>query len=108
MATVELLHIEDCPHTAAAADRIRAVASRLGVEIELRLILVASVEDALRHRFLGSPTVRVNSVDIDPAASGQNDFALCCRVYGRAGHPPESMMAAALGGHSRKYRYVWR
>lgn len=96
MIRVDILHFDGCPNVVPTTDRVRAVAARLGIEIDLRLILVESVEDAVRERFLGSPTVRVNGVDIDLSASDRSDFGLSCRVYGGAGVPPEAMIVAAL------------
>lgn len=95
---VDILKFDDCPNVGPTVERVKHVAARLGVEIDLHLIHVASHEDALRERFLGSPTVRVDGVDIDPAASTRSDFSLSCRVYGREGTPPEAMIAAALTG----------
>lgn len=99
MTRVDVLYIDDCPHVNATADRVRAVASHLGLEIDLKLVRVATFEDAQRIRFMGSPTVRVEGVDIDPSASTQSNFGVCCRTYDGAGVPPETMIAAALGKH---------
>jgi len=98
MTRVDALHIDGCPHTDPTADRVREVASRLGLEIDLRLVAIETMEDAERIRFVGSPTVLLNDVDIDP--SGRRDFALCCRVYNGSGVPPESMIATALAKHA--------
>jgi hypothetical protein len=38
-------------------------------------------EAAESERFLGSPTVRVNGVDVDPTAAERSDFGLKCRIY---------------------------
>lgn len=81
---------------APAMDRVRSVAARLGIEIDLRSVRVESPNDAVRERFLGSPTVRVNGVDVDPSAGDRRDFGLSCRMYGSAGIPTEAMIATAL------------
>lgn len=78
--------------------RVRSVASRLGIEIDLRLVRVEAPDGAVREGFLGSPTVRVNGIDVDPSARGRRDFGLSCRVYEGAGIPSEAMIAAALQG----------
>jgi hypothetical protein len=50
--------------------------------------------------FLGSPTVRVDGVDIDPSAAERADFGVKCRLYrsdhGQSPLPPEEWIAAAL------------
>lgn len=95
---VEILCFDGCPNVQPTIDRVRSVAARLGVEIELRSVRVESPDHAVRERFLGSPTVRVNGIDVDPSARDRSDFGLSCRVYGNAGIPTEEMLTAALTG----------
>jgi hypothetical protein len=63
---------------------------------------VESPEDAERERFLGSPTVRVDGVDVDPGASEREDFGFECRLYRVDGEtsplPPEEWIRQALLG----------
>jgi|SRR5712671_5157195 len=99
---VDILHCHGCPNVEATTERIRSVASGLGIEIDLRFVYVETVEDAIRERFLGSPSVRVNGIDIDPSARDRSDFGLSCRMYPGAGAPPEAMIAAALRGSSTR------
>lgn len=63
---------------------IEAVVQSQGVAAEVELTDVKTQAEAARLRFLGSPTVRVNGVDIDPAARSSTEYGLKCRVY-RAG-----------------------
>lgn len=67
---VEVLHTEGCPGTPPTIELINTVAAEMGIEIRLRetLITEESQKQAAEFRFLGSPTVRVNGLDIDPAA----------------------------------------
>jgi hypothetical protein len=57
-------------------------------------------ETAQRMRFLGSPTVRVDGVDVEPHAEQRHDYVQACRVYrtdaGFAGQPQESWIRDAL------------
>lgn len=39
--------------------------------------------DAERERFVGSPTVRIDGVDIDPSSAAEHPVGLACRVYRR-------------------------
>jgi hypothetical protein len=96
MTRVDILNFDGCPNNDATADRIRTVAAGLGIEIDLRFVRVESAEEAVRERFLGSPSVRVNGVDIDPSARDRSDFGLSCRVYAGSGVPPDAMITAAL------------
>lgn len=71
---VEVLYTEGCPGTPPTIDLINTVAAELGIKIRLRKIIIESQEQATELRFLGSPTVRVNGLDIDPAARGETSF----------------------------------
>ena len=54
---------------------------------------------AERERFLGSPTLRVDGVDIDPGAGERTDYGLKCRLYptnqGLRGAPPDEWVLDA-------------
>jgi hypothetical protein len=45
--------------------------------------------------FLGSPTIRVNGLDIDPASRNCTEIGFACRRYA-GGLPSEDMILAAL------------
>ena len=97
---IELLHFDGCPNYSATRELVERVAAELGVEVEMRLVDVRSVEEAERLRFLGSPTVRVNDRDVEPEADAREAFVLACRVYptdgGVSGQPAEEWIRAAL------------
>jgi hypothetical protein len=61
---------------------------------------VESHEHALQQRFLGSPTVRVNGMDVEPGADARRDYGIKCRLYrttaGIARVPPRTWILAAL------------
>jgi hypothetical protein len=102
---VEVLVFEGCPNVDVALGRARAAALAAGVGADVRLVLVQSDEDAHRLRFLGSPSVRVDGVDVDPSAAARDDFGLQCRVYASDGRlqgaPPVEWIASALRGEAR-------
>ena len=97
---VEILYFEGCPNHEPARALVERVAADLGVELELELVEVPDAEAAERRRFLGSPTVRVDGVDVEPGPAGRDDFVLSCRVYrgahGLTGQPDESWVRDAL------------
>ena len=99
---IELLYFEGCPHSAATLALIRDVLGDLGLKESVREVEVRDNEDAKRLRFPGSPTVRVNGVDIEPGLAERKEYALACRTYatstGSAGVPPRELLATALGG----------
>ena len=71
---VQVLHTAGCPGTPPTIDLIETVAAEMGIKIRLRKIVIESQEQATEFRFLGSPTVRVNGLDIDPAARGNTSY----------------------------------
>jgi hypothetical protein len=99
---VEVLGFDGCPNIEAALQRAHAAIAAARVAAHVHLVRVADDDEARRLRFLGSPSVRVNGADVDPAAAGREDFGMQCRVYaidGRfEGAPPVDWIAAALRG----------
>ena len=95
---IELLHFDGCP----GHERLLPTVERLVAEYggSLRVRAVETVEAAEAERFLGSPSLRVNGVDVDPGAADRTDFGLKCRIYrsaeGQSGVPPEGWVRAAL------------
>jgi K+-transporting ATPase c subunit len=73
---VVVLHTLDCPATPPTIDMIRRIATDLGVEIDLHVECLESQDQAQQLRFVGSPTVQVLGVDIDPAARSSPHFGL--------------------------------
>jgi hypothetical protein len=96
---VELLWWEGCPsHPEALADLERVLGEE-GLPREVELVEIESDDQAMRQRFPGSPTIRINGEDIIPPGDGEQ-FSLTCRVYRlRDGRPsptpdPEDVRAA--------------
>jgi hypothetical protein len=98
--TIELLHFQGCPSHEAFLPRLRELLAQAGVEGSIEQRQVQSDADAQRERFLGSPTLRVDGVDVDPGAADRTDYGLKCRLYPFAGHvrgaPPDEWVLAAL------------
>jgi hypothetical protein len=96
--TIELLYFDGCPGHEQLLPTVEQIAAQNGTQLELRR--VETPEAAESERFLGSPTVRVNGVDVDPTAAERNDFGLKCRIYrsteGASPLPPEHWIRAAL------------
>lgn len=97
---IELLYFAGCPTYLGAESLIAEVLQAHGVPAEIELREIKTAEDALQLRFLGSPTIRVEGVDIDPGARSSNEFGLRCRVYRDGsrfvGVPPRELMERAL------------
>ena len=78
---VEVLYLEGCPSHQAFLPHLRWLLHDAGVTAPLQLVRIESSEHAVRERFLGSPTLRIEGVDVDPTATGRTDYGLACRLY---------------------------
>ena len=97
---IELLYVAGCPSAAATEALLRRVLASEGRTESVTMIAVATPEEAVARGFLGSPTVRVNGRDIEPARADEPGGALSCRLYrtesGESGVPPEALVRAAV------------
>jgi hypothetical protein len=78
---IEFLFWEDCPSHPQAFKLLQEVMAEMGVESPIDKIEVLTDQDAQRLAFPGSPTIRVDGIDIDPTGASQMGTALTCRVY---------------------------
>src|SRR5579883_177461 len=104
---IEILYFDGCPHYRPAVERVKEALRQEGLTAELVEINVPDVARAQELKFLGSPTIRVNGKDIEPAARLSMNFGLMCRTYvdagRRTGVPPLELIRAALrdaAGHT--------
>jgi hypothetical protein len=97
---VEILYFSGCPNHAPAVDRVREVLQQEGTPAEMVEVEVKDAAAAERVGFLGSPSIRVDGQDIEPAVRGASAFGMMCRTYmdegRRAGVPPPEWIRAAL------------
>jgi hypothetical protein len=97
---VEVLYFDGCPNHEPTVALVERIDRELGIGAEVRLVNVPDRETANRLRFLGSPTVRVDGVDVDPLTAQRSDYALSCRVFatahGPVGQPDERWVREAL------------
>jgi hypothetical protein len=93
------LYLAGCPHREPALRQLRAILSEQGVAASIAEILVADQPAAEALNFPGSPTIRINGNDVEPAALPRSD-GLSCRTYldeGRpVGVPPPEMIRRAI------------
>jgi hypothetical protein len=79
---VELLYWEGCPsHPAALADLREAMSALTLDPSAISVREITTLTDAKRERFVGSPTIRIDGVDVQPP--GEEPFGLTCRIYER-------------------------
>ena len=97
---VEVLYFSDCPNHAPAVSRVREVLQQEGTAAELIEVEVKDTVTAQRLGFLGSPSIRIDGQDIEPAVRTADRFGMMCRTYvvdGRpAGVPPPELIRDAV------------
>jgi hypothetical protein len=94
---IKVLYFEGCPNHRPTVARVKQLAVDLGLQVDVEEMQVTTPEEAQRLRFLGSPTVLVEGIDIDPNARHRATYGLSCRVYpGVSGLPPDDFIIAAL------------
>ena len=81
LVCIEILTFEGCPNALGAEEAVHQAVLLEGVEATIDTINVDTAEAAMQIRFLGSPTVRINGVDVDPASRHTVDCGLMCRTY---------------------------
>ena len=82
---IEFLYWEDCPSHGTAWDRLQAILKEKGLQAQASRVQIQTEEDARKWNFCGSPTLRINGVDIDPKGVQVQPIGLNCRIY----HTPE-------------------
>jgi len=97
---IEILYFQGCPHYEPTVERVRQVVRAKGLDVDIHAVEVRNEAEAQSLHFLGSPTIRIDGVDIEPSAKERTEFSLSCRMYGASGMPPSEMVAQAL---SRAY-----
>lgn len=91
-----VLSFAGCPNHGPAVEVVRRVAARSGHKVTIGTVMVQSPEDAERLGFLGSPSVQINGVDVEPAARDRRNFGMSCRTYGGRGVPSDHDIEAAI------------
>jgi arsenate reductase len=92
---VEVLVFAGCPHAEDALKVTHGVVARLAPGAAVERVDVNTPEQAERLQFPGSPTIRVNGVDIEGQSNASGRLA--CRTYENGmGTPSEWQIEAAV------------
>jgi hypothetical protein len=79
---VELLFWAGCPSYPKALSDLRGALAETGLDPDCVIVSeVKSDSDAAVERFVGSPTIRIDGVDVQPPRD--EPVGLTCRVYSR-------------------------
>ena len=97
---VEILARSDCECRGMARTVVERAIDDLDISADVTVVEITSEADAKRRGFLGSPSVRVNGLDVEPGTNGSKEVTLGDRVYrggrGLQGWPDARWIRAAL------------
>jgi copper chaperone CopZ len=97
---IEVLYFSGCPNHAPAVQRAKEALREEGLSAEIVETEVPDTETAQRLKFLGSPSIRVNGLDVEPEARSRGQFGMMCRTYAdgccHSGLPSHELIRAAL------------
>ncbi|MDP2014772.1 MAG: thioredoxin family protein [Actinomycetota bacterium] len=80
MATVTLQYFDGCPNWVQTEARLNEALALVGMDdVQIERQQVATVADAVRAGFIGSPTILIDGMD--PFAVDGAQPGLACRVY---------------------------
>jgi len=98
--TVELLWFSQCVNHPAARAMLGEVIAEVAPGTPIRDLDATDPAIAAKLRFPGSPTIRVDGRDVDPAYVDPGDYTPRCRLYrtsnGLRGLPERSWIEDAL------------
>ncbi len=79
----ELFYFDDCPSYRQALENLaRALQlEQLPDEVEMIPVADADAADAEAKRFIGSPTIRIDGIDVEGSVAETRGYAYGCRVY---------------------------
>jgi hypothetical protein len=101
--TIEVLYFDGCPFHEQLITHLPQLLEYEDITAEIVVRNIPDTGSAVKERFLGSPTVRVNGHDIDPGASQRDDYGPKCRLYhtptGLSGSPPDQWILDAIAAH---------
>jgi hypothetical protein len=94
---IEFLYFEKCPGYKPALSLLDQILLERDIEASIERIEVTSPELAVQHRFLGSPSIRINGKDIEGGEEA-SEYGLKCRIYldTGSGVPSEVVLRKAL------------
>lgn len=97
---VELYYFDGCPSYVKAIKNVREALRLEGLPEDVALIGVESDADAQAKRFIGSPTIRINGVDVEGPKAEEKGYGFGCRIYANndsnAGWPSVEKVRQAL------------
>jgi hypothetical protein len=76
---VQLLYFPDCPSHERAMELVWEAIQMEGVQAQIETVRIETEQEAERYRFVGSPTIRINGIEVDPQP--HLPYRLTCRIF---------------------------
>ncbi len=73
---VKVASLEKCSATQPTISRVKEIAEDMGIAIDFSHVVIRTAEEAKKHRHIGSPTVQIDGLDIDPEARDVAQFGV--------------------------------
>jgi copper chaperone CopZ len=97
---IEVLYFDGCPNHKPAVERVTAVLQEEGITTPVSEVRVSDHAAAQALGFLGSPSIRVDGLDVEPTARSSREYGMICRTYlvegRRVGLPSHETIRDAL------------
>lgn len=78
---IEILYSSECPGHDHAQELVKEIVKEEGIDANVQSIEVHNDEEARQREFLGSPTIIVDGMDVEPEAREDEDYGVRCRKY---------------------------
>jgi len=95
---VELFYFDGCPAWQDGVKNLEIALQEEGLTASVETVKVIDNSDAVRLRFLGSPSIRIDGRELWPEQ--RENYSLSCRVYstpeGLKGTPTVEMLKQAI------------
>ncbi len=76
---IELLYYPECPSHERALELLHEALAQEGVQAEIAVIRIETQQQAEQHRFIGSPTIRIDGREVQPQP--HLPYRLTCRAF---------------------------
>jgi len=93
---IEFLYTPHCPNAGAARELLETILRERRIPDPIQEVVIHTPEDASRVGFVGSPSIRIDGVDVESVSTGIKGAALSCRLYDGTGVPGRGLIEAAL------------
>ena len=97
---IEILYFDGCPNHLPAVALVRNILQQMNLPDHLIEVNITDPASAKSMRFLGSPTLLIDGLDVEPSARESDQFGFGCRTYlsegRRSGLPTKDLVQTAI------------